>query len=275
MQGNLRFTNKTAIVTGSAKGIGKGVAVRLAHEGASIVVADVDGDEAGVTAREIVAEKGSAVPYAINIANVSEIQGLVDAAVKEFGKIDYLVNTAGIVQSKPFLDVTEAEWNRIIDVNLRGAVFCMQAVGAHMLARVPKSVKQNGVADRCYGKIVNFSSISGRRGRPLQIHYAASKAAIISVTQSAALFFAPFGINVNAISPSVVLTQMWEENNKEKALHYGTDVETSSREFFQKIPLRRPGTVEEMAAAVAFLCSPDSDYITGQTLNVDGGFEMD
>ena len=80
---------------------------------------------------------------------------------------------------------------------------------------------------------------------------------------------------MNAISPSVVLTQMWEENNKEKALHYGTDVETSSREFFQKIPLRRPGTVEEMAAAVAFLCSPDSDYITGQTLNVDGGFEMD
>jgi D-sorbitol dehydrogenase (acceptor) len=136
-------------------------------------------------------------------------------------------------------------------------------------------VKKNGKTDTCYGKIVNFSSISGRRGRELQIHYASSKAAIISLTQSAALALAPFGINVNAVSPSVVKTPMWEKNVKEKSIAFNQDVLEENKRFIARIPLQREGSVEEMANAVAFLCSDQSNYITGQTLNVDGGFEMD
>ena len=144
-----------------------------------------------------------------------------------------------------------------------------------MVKQVPEDVKRAGRSDQSYGKIVSFSSISGRRGREYALAYAASKAAVISITQSAALAFAPYGINVNAISPSVVVTPMWEQNNREKEQAFGIDARKASEEFISRIPLKRPGTVEDMAAAVAFLCSPDSDYITGQTLNVDGGFEMD
>ena len=144
-----------------------------------------------------------------------------------------------------------------------------------MVRQVPEAVRKAGLADRSYGKIVNFTSISGRRGREYQLAYAASKAAVISITQSAALAFAPMGINVNAIAPSVVMTPMWEQNNREKEQAFGVDARKASEEFVSRIPLKRPGTVEDMAGAVAFLCSADSDYITGQTLNVDGGYEMD
>ena len=144
-----------------------------------------------------------------------------------------------------------------------------------MVRQVPEAVKAAGVADRSYGKIVSFTSISGRRGREYQLAYAASKAAIISITQSAALAFAPLGINVNAVAPSVVKTPMWDQNNREKEKAFGIDARAASDEFISRIPLKRPGSVEDMAGAVAFLCSADADYITGQTLNVDGGYEMD
>ena len=143
-----------------------------------------------------------------------------------------------------------------------------------MIKQVPDEVKKAARANRSYGKIVNFSSISGRRGRALQIAYAASKAAIISVTQSAAMAFKTYNINVNAISPSVVATLMWEQIDKDYSRILGTMAGQSMEDFIERIPLRRAGSPEDMAAAVAFLCSSDSDYITGQTLNVDGGFEM-
>ncbi len=270
-----RICGKIALVTGGGQGIGKGTALRLALEGANVVVADIKIQEAEQTVQEIRSIGGRALAYQVNLAHVAEIQPMVDQIVKEFGYLDILVNNAGVVQNKGLLDITEADWDRVLDVNLKGLFFCIQAVGAQMIAQIPEEVKAAGKADRSYGKIVNLSSISGRRGRSYQAHYAASKAAIISITQSAALAFTPYGINVNAIAPSMVLTPMWEQIIREKTQVFGVDAQKGSEEFIERIPLKRPGTPEEMAAAIAFLCSSDADYITGQTLNVDGGFEMD
>jgi D-sorbitol dehydrogenase (acceptor) len=144
-----------------------------------------------------------------------------------------------------------------------------------MIKQIPIEVRETGRADRSYGKIVNFSSIAGRRGRDLQTAYAASKAAIISVTQSAALALKAYNINVNAVAPSVVPTPMWEQIDKDYSRILDKETGQAMKEFIERIPLKRAGTPEDIAAAVAFLCSSDSDYITGQTLNVDGGFEMD
>lgn len=265
-----RLNDKVAIVTGAAQGIGKAVALRLAHEGADIVVADINLQKAEQTAQEI----RRALAYHIDLANVSEIQPMVDTVVTEFGRIDILVNVAGVAQTKPFSEITEDDWDRVIGINLKGTVFCIQAVGTQMIKQVPDEVKKTGRADRSYGKIVNFSSISGRRGRALQLHYAASKAAIISITQSAALAFTPYNINVNAVCPGVITTPMWEQIDRDYGRAFGTGPGEAMKDFIEKIPLKRAGNPEDVAAAVAFLCSPDSDYITGQTLNVDGGFEM-
>jgi D-sorbitol dehydrogenase (acceptor) len=139
---------------------------------------------------------------------------------------------------------------------------------------MPEHLRKRDRMESSYGKIVNFSSISGRRGRAIQAHYAATKAGVISLTQSAALAFAQYNINVNAVAPSVVLTPMWEKNNMDKSKIFGIPADTASQEFIERIPLKRAGSGLDMAEAVLFLCGDKSDYITGQTLNVDGGFEM-
>ena len=267
-----RFTGKYAIVTGAARGIGKACALRLASEGANIAIVDIDPAQAKETADEIQRLGVKALGFGADVSQISSIQAVVGAVSGRFGRIDILVNCAGVVQNKRFLDITEDDWDRIIDVNQKGTTFFTQAVAKVMIEAIPEGeVEYSG---SCNGKIVNFSSISGRRGRELHVHYAASKAAIISITQSSALAFAPYGINVNAVSPSVVMTAMWEQNDKEKAAILGTPPGEASKGFVERIPLRRAGTGEDMAAAVSFLCSTDADYITGQTLNVDGGFEM-
>ncbi|MGH7419956.1 MAG: SDR family oxidoreductase, partial [Candidatus Rokuibacteriota bacterium] len=152
--------------------------------------------------------------------------------------------------------------------------FCLQTAAAQMIAQLPEAVKAAGRAERSHGKIVNLSSISGRRGRPLAAHYAASKAAVISLTQSAALALGPYNVNVNAICPGVVPTPMWEQIDLDRGRLFGLRPGEAMASFIDTIPLKRAGTREDIAAAVAFFCSPDADYITGQTLNVDGGFEM-
>jgi acetoin reductase-like protein len=270
----LRFSDKVAIVTGSGQGIGKAVALRLAREGADVVVAEINPETAAATAREIQALGCRALAHLVDIGSLAGIQALVDRVVAEFGRIDILVNVAGIAQTKPFLEMTEEDWDGVLDTNLKGTVFCMQAVGRQMIRQVPPEVIAQGRADRSYGKIVNFSSISGRRGRSVQMAYAASKAAIISATQSAALAFSPYNINVNAVCPGVVPTPMWEQIDRDRSRLMGARPGEALRAFVDKIPLLRAGSPEDVAGAVAFLCSSDADYITGQTLNVDGGFEM-
>lgn len=268
------FSGKGALVTGAAQGIGYAVALRLAQEGADVVVADIDQQRAGAVRDKIAAIGRRCEALQVDLADIASIERMVSSAVATLGQIDIFVNCAGIVHNTPLLEIELEDWDRMININQRGVAFCTKYVGRHMVERVPETVKAQGSSAVCYGKIVNFSSISGRRGRPLQVHYAASKAAVISLTQSAALAFAPYNINVNAVSPGPVRTRMWDVNVAEKGRIFGRDAEREAEQFIQQVPLKRAGTVEDMAAAVAFLCSADADFITGQTLNVDGGFEM-
>jgi meso-butanediol dehydrogenase/(S,S)-butanediol dehydrogenase/diacetyl reductase len=270
----LRLFGKVAIVTGSGRGIGRAVALRLAREGADVVVAEINPETAETVAEEIQTLGRQARAHPVNVGCPAEIQALVERTAADFGRIDILVNVAGVAQTKPFLDMTEEDWDRVVDTNLKGTVFCMQAVGRQMIRQIPPEVAARGRAERSYGKIVNFSSISGRRGRSVQMAYAASKAAIISATQSAALAFSPYNINVNAVCPGVVPTPMWEQIDRDRSRLMGAPPGEALKAFVEKVPLLRAGSPEDVAGAVAFLCSADADYITGQTLNVDGGFEM-
>lgn len=290
-----RFFSKVAIVTGAGQGIGKGVALRLAREGATVVVAEYNADTAAETGAEIQVAGGQALPYAVDIANVGAVQSMVSDVVAALGRIDILVNNAGVVQTKPMLDLSEADWDRVIDVNQRGTFFCLQAVAQQMIRQLPEALRSgSGLADvlsnqlakeqaeasmanemaASYGKIVNFSSIAGRRGRPLSTHYAATKAAIISITQSAALALAPFRINVNAVCPGIVPTSMWTQIDQDRGRLFGAKEGEAMAAFIQQVPLKRAATPDDLAGVVAFLCSADADYITGQAINVDGGFEM-
>lgn len=299
-----RLTGKVAIVTGAGQGIGKGIAQRLAREGAYVVIAEYNAANATVAAEEIAAAGGKALAYRIDISDVTAVQKMVDDIAAQLGHIDILVNNAGVVQTKPMLDLTEADWDRVLDVNLRGTFFLVQAIARQMIAQLPESLRAAAAAPAdimtmrkapadnepteadafpkgcfamatSYGKIVSLSSVAGRRGRPLQSHYAASKAAIISLTQSVALALAPYRINANAICPGIVPTPMWTEIDKERGRLFGAKPGEAMTAFIQTVPLRRAATADDIAGAVAFFCSPDSDYITGQALNVDGGYEMD
>ncbi len=306
-----RLSGKVAIVTGAGQGIGKAVALRLAREGTSVIAVDINMETAVATAREIQDLGRPSSAHSMDVACLSKVERFVEYVVGAFGRIDILVNAAGIARTQPFLEMTEEDWDCVMDTNLKGTVFCMQAVGRQMIRQIPPEViaqsraqlprgegvpplssrvegvspsnrgqdardtqGQDALATKSYGKIVNFSSISGRRGRSVQMAYAASKAAIISVTQSAALAFSPYNINVNAICPGVIPTPMWDQIDRDRSRLMGAQPGDALKSFVEKVPLLRAGTPEDVAGAVAFLCSPDADYITGQTLNVDGGFEM-
>jgi len=293
-----RLTGKVAIVTGAGQGIGRGIALRLAREGAQVVIAEYNAANASAVAQEIEAAGGRALPYRIDISDAAASQKMVDDVAAQLGHIDILVNNAGVVQTKPMLDLTPADWDRVLDVNLRGAFFLTQAVARQMIKQVPDALREAAAAPAdifntkrsqpsevsetsegslatSYGKIVSLSSVSGRRGRPLQTHYAASKAAIISLTQSVALALAPYRINANAVCPGIVPTPMWQQIDKDRGQLFGAKPGEAMAGFINTVPLKRAATPEDIAAAVAFFCSSDADYITGQALNVDGGFEMD
>jgi NAD(P)-dependent dehydrogenase (short-subunit alcohol dehydrogenase family) len=271
-----RLANQVAIVTGAGQGIGKGVALRLARDGADVVVAEFNPQTAEVTCEEIRALGRQALPYPIDLSQADQIQPMIERAVREFGRIDILVNNAGRVQTKHMLDLTPEDWDRVVDTNQRGMFFCLQAVARQMIAQIPPEIRAADRAPRSFGKIVNFASVAGRSGRPYSTHYAAAKAAVISITKSAALALARYNINVNAIAPGVVPTTMWVQIDKERGEIFGSQPGEALHTFIENsIPLKRASSVEDQAGVVSFLCSPDADYITGQCLNVDGGVEMD
>ncbi|MCX6046630.1 MAG: glucose 1-dehydrogenase [Chloroflexi bacterium] len=288
-----RLLGKVAIVTGAGQGIGQGVATRLAREGASVVIADYNAETANATAQEIAQSTGSAtLAYSIDISDVTAGQIMVDAVVAKFGHIDILINNAGLSQTKPMLELTPADWDRILNVNQRGMFFVLQSVATQMIRQIPENerptstmadvvtikkseTKTSDIPVRNHGKIVNLSSIAGRRGRPLATHYAASKAAVISITQSAALTLAPYNITVNAVCPGVVPTQMWKDIDADRGRLFGSQPGEAMAAFVNTIPLKRASTPEDIAGPIAFFCSADADYVTGQALNVDGGYEMD
>ncbi|OGO26638.1 MAG: hypothetical protein A2W33_06880 [Chloroflexi bacterium RBG_16_52_11] len=271
-----QLVDKVAIVTGAGQGIGKGVALRLAQASAHVVVAEYNSETAEATSEEVRALGQRALPYPIDLSQVGQIQPMVDRVVGEFGRIDILVNNAGRVQTKYMLDLTPEDWDRVVDVNQRGLFFCLQAVARQMVAQIPEEIRNADRAPRSFGKIVNFASVAGRSGRPYSTHYAAAKAAVISITKSAALALAKYNINVNAVAPGLVPTPMWLQIDLERGELFGSKPGEAMHNFIeQNVPLKRAATADDLAGAVAFLCSSDADYITGQCLNVDGGIEMD
>jgi len=269
-----RLKDKIAIVTGAGQGIGKGVATRLAQEGAHVVIAEYNAEKAQAVAQELQALGVQSLAYPIDIGDTAQIEQMVVDVVKAFGRIDILVNNAGVLETLPLFDLTPEKWDWLQRVNQRGLFFALQAVAKQMVAQVPQAVKDAGRAERSYGKIVNFSSIAGRAGRPYAAHYSAAKWAVISITQSAAAYLAPYNINVNAICPGVVPTPMWDEIDRTQAERFGMKPGEWIQKTIESVPLKRAARPEDMAAAVAFLCSEDADYITGQALNVDGGVVM-
>lgn len=269
-----RHEGKIAIITGAGQGIGRGVADRLAAEGAHVVIAEYNKANAEAATTEIRGQGGKATAYPIDISDLNQVDQMVKDVAGQLGRIDILINNAGVDKTQSLFEITPESWDLIQRVNERGLFFTLVAVAKQMVAQLPEAVKSAGRADRSYGKIVNFSSIAGRGGRPYAAHYSATKWGVISITQSAALYLAPYNINVNAVCPGVTPTPMWKEIDQTQATRFGLPEGGWFQKTVESIPLKRASTVADIAAAVSFLCSGDADYITGQTLNVDGGIEM-
>lgn len=238
------LTGQTAIVTGAATGIGEAIARRLSAAGASVAVADIDEAAAAATAAQI----PNSFAVHIDITSADSVSKAVNAVLAKFGKIDILVNNAGTAGKVGMLvDQTEEEWRRVIDINLMGVFLCTRAV-------MPLLRKQG------YGRVVTLASIAGKEGNPNMSAYSATKAAVIGFTKSVAKEVATENICVNAVSPAVVQTKILDQLTPQQ-VSYMTD----------KIPMRRTGKPDEIAAVVHFLASPDCSFVTGQCYDASGG----
>jgi meso-butanediol dehydrogenase/(S,S)-butanediol dehydrogenase/diacetyl reductase len=256
-----------ALVTGSGRGIGRAIALRYAREGATVVAVDLAEDSVHAVAGEIRKAGGKADAFRADLREPEQSAAMVARVVERFGRLDILVNNAGVVRVRPLLELTPEDWDFINDVNARGLFFALQAGARQMLEQAPAG------AGRPRGKIINVASIAGRNGRPMFAAYAASKAAAISVTQSAALALAP-RVTVNAICPGVVDTDMWRQIDSEWSAADQRPAGSAWQDRIRGIPLGRPETPEDLTGMAAFLASADSDYITGQSFHVDGGLVM-
>jgi D-sorbitol dehydrogenase (acceptor) len=257
----MKLKDKVAVITGGARGIGKAIAARYLAEGARVAVADLLADDAAATAREL-GPRAFAVP--VDVTKQASIDAMVSAVVAEAGGIDVLVNNAAIFDMGPIVEVTEKTWDSQFAVNTKGLFFTLQAVAKRMIA-------QNEADPERRGKIVNMASQAGRRGEPLVAVYCASKAAVISITQSAGLALIRHRINVNGIAPGVVDTPMWEHVDALFAKYEHRPIGEKKRLVGEAVPFGRMGQPEDHAGAAVFLASSDSDYVVAQTLNVDGG----
>lgn len=252
----MKLSGKTALVTGGARGIGAAICRRFAEAGARVVVADRLAVDAAALAAEL---GGSAFATAFDVTDTTAIGRTVAEIAERADGIDILVNNAAIYDLAPLLDITEAAYDAVFAVNVKGLLFTLQAVARQM------------VAQGRGGKIINLSSQAGRRGEALAAVYCASKAAVISLTQSAGLALIEHRINVNAIAPGVVDTPMWDHVDRLFAAQEHRPIGEKKRLVGAAVPYGRMGTPEEIAGAAVFLASADADYIVAQTLNVDGG----
>ncbi len=257
----MRLSGKSAIVTGAGRGIGKATALRFAREGADVLVPDLDRATSEQTARAIQALGRKGIPLQMDVTRLADIRRMVDTAMREFGKIDILINNAGITQVRDPMKLTEEEWDRTLSINAKAAFFCLQAVAREMIPR------RSGV-------ILNAASISGRAGKPMLVDYCASKFAVIGITQSMALALAKHGIRVNAVAPGIVDTDMWVQIDREWSALEGKPAGEMKRIRVGAIPLGRIETAEDVANLYTFLASDEASYITGQTYNVCGGLQL-
>jgi D-sorbitol dehydrogenase (acceptor) len=254
----MRLNDKIAIVTGGATGIGEAVSRRYLSEGAQVVVVDVKPRSDLATTYADVDETRLLLLQA-DVTKRESIESIVQSTIDRFGRIDILFNNAAIFDMRPLLDESWDIFDRVFAVNVKGMFFLMQRVAQQM-------VDQGGG-----GKIINMASQAGRRGEALVSHYCASKAAVISYTQSAALALAPHRINVNGIAPGVIDTPMWKDVDALFARYENRPIGEKKRLVGEAVPLGRMGRPDELTGAAVFLASVDADYITAQTLNVDGG----
>ena len=264
-----RLEGKVAIITGAGSGIGRGIALAFAKEGAKVVVNDVHGDNAKTVAKEIKAQGKEALDIEADVSRNDQVEKMVRKTLDAFGRIDVLVNNAGVGGEHvgpPLSNLTEEDWDITYEVNLKSLFLTCKAVMPHMIEQ--KS-----------GKIINISSIAGKTGTPFIPHYSASKAGAISFTQSLARELAPHRINVNAICPGVIWTPLWEklathiaENNPERK---GMEPRAVFEDIVERsVPMKIEQTPEDIAMTAVFLASNESDQITGQAINVDGGMEL-
>jgi 3-oxoacyl-[acyl-carrier protein] reductase len=246
-----RYEGRVVVVTGSARGIGAATARRFADEGASVAVLDLDQEAAASTADGL--SGGKAVGVACNVGDAASVEAAVVAVVEQLGTVDILVNNAGVTRDNLLFKMTEDDWDAVMTVHLRGSFLMSREVQKHMVARK-------------YGKILNLSSVSalGNRG---QANYSTAKMGLQGFTRTLALELGPFGINVNAIAPGFIVTDMTDAT----ARRVGMEPEDYRKAAAASTPVRRVGHPEDIAATAAFLCSEEASFITGQTLYVDGG----
>ena len=252
-----RLSGKSAVITGSARGIGRAFAEAYIREGATAVaIADIDFDRASATAAEI---GPAAYAVRIDISDQASIDAAVAACVDRAGGIDILVNNAAIFDLAPIVEISRKSYQRVFDINVGGTLFTMQAVAKQM------------VAQGRGGKIINMASQAGRRGEALVGVYCASKAAVISFTQSAGLDLIKHGINVNGIAPGVVGSEMWDEVDALFAKYENRPLGEKKKLVGEAVPFGRMGRAEDLTGMAVFLASAEADYIVAQTYNVDGG----
>jgi len=252
----MKLQDKVAVVTGGAQGIGEAIVRAYAAEGAKVVIADMAMDKAEALARDL---GGNAMALKLDVRDLKDIDAMVATVTAKFGGIDILVNNAAIFDMGPLLEVSEQSFDKQFAVNVKGLPFTLQAVAKQMVAQKRK------------GKIINMASQAGRRGEALVAVYCATKAAVISLTQSAGLGLIKQGINVNGIAPGVVDTPMWDTVDSLFAKYENLKIGEKKRQVAQAVPAGRMGTPDDYRGVAVFLASSDSDYVVAQTFNVDGG----
>lgn len=248
----MRFKNKVALITGAGSGIGKSIALFLAKEGADIIVNDINSELVNETANDIHNIGRQGLSVTADISSEDEVQSMVEKSVEVFGRIDFLINNAGISdQFVPTIEQKVDYWQRVIDIHLRGCFLCSKEVGKHMI-------------EKRYGKIVNISSVVGIGGSPMRNAYGPAKAGIIMLTKTLAVEWASYNINVNAVSPGYILTPLVEKGIKLGII--------DDKVIIRRTPMGRLGRPEEISEVVAFLLSDAASYVNGCNLPVDGGW---